>query len=516
MKETDSMKKLTRQYLKEVVSRHGVPVSIISDRDSKFTSHFWQSMNKALGTQLDMSTTYHPQTNGQSERTIQTLEDMLRACEIYFGKGWDRHLPLVKFSYNNSYHTSIKLTVLEIIHETTRKIIQIKNRIQAVRDRQKSYADRRHKPLEFEIGDKKCLVDEPLAILLDEIKIDDKLNFTEEPVEIMDQEVKRIKQSRIPIVKVRWNSRRGPEFTWEREDQMKKKESSSAPTARPTGGFRRDYGFVSPWMTRLGDTYEIYRRLDEAQDARSVMSDRLNLLCRDSDMAHSETQMLALQSQQRPARDPAHHDELALLCGRMFPEESDKIEKYVGGLPDMLHESVVASKPKTKQDAVEIAIELMDKKSALLLNVRLRIKESLRTPQGTTRTNNNRIRGRTLAEPTLLGLERISHLARDCRSPTNANTANNQRGTRAGQKATCFECESQGHFKRECPKLKNNNQGNQGGNGNALAKVYVVGKAGTNPDSNVVTGTFLLNNRYASILFDMGADRSFVSIAFSS
>ncbi|GJU05374.1 putative reverse transcriptase domain-containing protein [Tanacetum coccineum] len=255
-----------------------------------------------------MSTAYHPQTDGQSERTIQTLEDMLRACVIDFGKGWDRHLPLVEFSYNNSYHTSIKaapfealygrkcrspicwaevgdaqLTGPEIVHETTEKIIQIKKRIQAARDRQKSYADRRRKPLEFEVGDKvmlkvspwkgvirfgkrgklnpryigpfkilakvgtlayrlelpeqlsrvhstfhvsnlkKCFVDEPLAIPLDEIQIDDKLNFIEEPVEIMDREVKRLKQSRIPIVKVRWNSRRGPEFTWEREDQMKKK-----------------------------------------------------------------------------------------------------------------------------------------------------------------------------------------------------------------------------------------------------------------------------------------------------
>ncbi|GKB12515.1 putative reverse transcriptase domain-containing protein [Tanacetum coccineum] len=283
MKKTDSMEKLMRQYLKEVVSRHRVPVSIISDRDSKFASHFWQSLNKALGTQLDMSTAYHLQMDGQSERTIQTLEDMLRACVIDFGKGWDRHLPLVEFSYNNSYHTSIKaapfealygrkcrspvcwaevgdaqLTGPEIIHETTEKIIQIKKRIQAARDRQKSYADRRRKPLEFQAGDKvmlkvspwkgvirfgkrgklnpryigpfkilakvgtvayrlelpeqlsrvhstfhvsnlkKCFSDEPLAIPLDEIQIDDKLNFIEEPVEIMDREVKRLKQSRIP------------------------------------------------------------------------------------------------------------------------------------------------------------------------------------------------------------------------------------------------------------------------------------------------------------------------------
>ncbi|GJQ96450.1 putative reverse transcriptase domain-containing protein [Tanacetum coccineum] len=182
MKETDTMEKLMRQYLKEVVSRHGVPVSIISDRDSKFTSHFWKSLNEALGTQLDMSTAYHPQTDGQSERTIQTLEDMLRAYVMDFGKGWDRHLPLIEFSYNNSYHTSIKstpfealygrkcrspicwaevgdaqLTGPEIIRETTEKIIQIKHRLQASRDRQRSYADKRRKPLEFQVGDKVTL-----------------------------------------------------------------------------------------------------------------------------------------------------------------------------------------------------------------------------------------------------------------------------------------------------------------------------------------------------------------------
>ncbi|GKE57550.1 putative reverse transcriptase domain-containing protein, partial [Tanacetum coccineum] len=196
MKETDSMEKLTGQYFKEVVSRHGVPILIISDRDSKFTSHFWKSLNEALGTPLDMSTVYHLQTDGQSERTIQTLEDMLRACVTDFRK-------------------DAQLTGPEIVHETTEKIIQIKKRIQAVRDRQKSYADRRRKPLEFEVGDKilakvetlayrlelleklsrvhfhvsnlkKCFVDEPLAIPLEEIQIDDKLNFIEEPVKIMD------------------------------------------------------------------------------------------------------------------------------------------------------------------------------------------------------------------------------------------------------------------------------------------------------------------------------------------
>ncbi|GKB38556.1 putative reverse transcriptase domain-containing protein [Tanacetum coccineum] len=307
-RETDSMETLTRLYIKEIVSRHGVPISIISDRDSHFTSRFWQSLQSALGTQLDMSTAYHPETDGQSERTIQTLEDMLRACVIDFGKGWERHLPLVEFSYNNSYHASIKaapfealygrkcrspvcwaevgdvqLTGPEIIHETTEKIVQIRQRLQAARDRQRSYANIRRKPLEFQVGDhvmlkvsprkgvirfgkrgklnpryigpfkileriglvayklelpeelsnvystfhisnlKKCLSDESLVILMKELQLDDKLNFVEEPVEIMDREVKQLKQSHIPVVKEIWNSKRGPEFMWECEDQIRAK-----------------------------------------------------------------------------------------------------------------------------------------------------------------------------------------------------------------------------------------------------------------------------------------------------
>ncbi|GKC38730.1 putative reverse transcriptase domain-containing protein [Tanacetum coccineum] len=236
---------------------------------------------------MDMSTTYHPKSDKQSERTIQTLEDMLRACVIDFRKGWVNHLPLVEFSYNNSYYASIKaasfealygrkcrspicwpevgdvqLTSPEIVQEMNEKVIQIKQRIQAAHDRQKSYADLKRKPMEFQVGDrvmlkvspwkgvvhfekqgklnprfvrpfkvlekvgaisyklelpqelsrvhntfhvsnlKKCYADEPLAVLLDGLHIDDKLHFVEEPVEIMDREVKRLKQSRIPIIKV--------------------------------------------------------------------------------------------------------------------------------------------------------------------------------------------------------------------------------------------------------------------------------------------------------------------------
>ncbi|KAI3808860.1 hypothetical protein L1987_24823 [Smallanthus sonchifolius] len=163
-------------------SRRGVPISVISDRDSRFVSRIWQSLQEALGTRIDMSTAYHPQTDGQSERTIQTLEDMLRACAINFRGNWDTHLPLAGFSYNNSYHTSIKTAPFEALYgrkcrsplcwaevgykhligpediqETTDKIFKIKDRLKAARDKQKSYADNRRRPLEFQVGDRVML-----------------------------------------------------------------------------------------------------------------------------------------------------------------------------------------------------------------------------------------------------------------------------------------------------------------------------------------------------------------------
>ncbi|GJZ36325.1 putative reverse transcriptase domain-containing protein [Tanacetum coccineum] len=235
--------------------------------------------------------------------------------------------------------------------------------------------------------------------------------------------------------------------------------------------------------------------------------------------------------------------ELALLCVRMFPEESDKIERYVGGLPDMIHGNIVASKPKTMQEAVEMATELMDKKVITIAERQTENKRKFentfrnnqRQQQQNKRQNTDRAYTTGTSEKNPYGgskplcakcnylhdgpcapkchkCNKVGHFTRDCRSVGNANNANNQRGAGSGQKPTFFECKVQGHFKRECPKLKNNkNHRNQVGNDRAPAKVYVVGHAGTNLNSNIVTSTFLLNNRYASILFDTGADRSFVS-----
>ncbi|GJV93928.1 putative reverse transcriptase domain-containing protein [Tanacetum coccineum] len=137
MKKTDSMEKLTQLYLKEVVCRHGVPISIILDKDSHFTSRFWRSFQKALGKNLDMSTAYHPQTDGQSERIYKRLKI---CCVPVSSVCW-------------SEVGDIQLTGPEMIQETTEKIVQIKNHSLTARSRQKSYADRRSKPLEFEVGD---------------------------------------------------------------------------------------------------------------------------------------------------------------------------------------------------------------------------------------------------------------------------------------------------------------------------------------------------------------------------
>ncbi|GJX16941.1 putative reverse transcriptase domain-containing protein [Tanacetum coccineum] len=298
IREDFNTEKLARLYIDVIVAHHGMPMLIISDQDGRFTSHFWQTVQKVLGTRLDLSTAYHPQTGGQSRRTIQTLEDMLRVYVIDFSGSWDVRLPLAGFSYNNSYHSSIQCAPFEALYcrkcrspvlwaeigegsligpelvlETTYKVVLIKEKLKAARDHQKRYADKRRKPLEFEVGDqvllkvlpwkgvvrfgkkgklapryvgpfkileriglvayrlrlpeelnsvhdtfhvsnlKKCLADANLHVPLDEIRVDKTLCFFEEPVEIMDREIKKLKRRKIALVKVRWNSKRGPEFT---------------------------------------------------------------------------------------------------------------------------------------------------------------------------------------------------------------------------------------------------------------------------------------------------------------
>ncbi|GJS78386.1 putative reverse transcriptase domain-containing protein [Tanacetum coccineum] len=339
IREDYKMEKLARMYINEIVARHGVPVSIISDRDGRFASHLWQALQKAL------------------------------ACVMDFGGSWDTHLPLVEFSYNNSYHTSVKCAPFEdlygrkcrspviwtevgesqligpeIMQETIEKIIQIKERLKTARSRQKSYADKRRKPLEFKVGDrvllkvspwkrvvrfgkkgklapryvgpfeivervgnvayrlklphelscvhdtfhvsnlKKCLAEPDVQVPLDEIKIDENLRFVEEPIEIVDRDVKKLKRRRIPLVKVRWNSRQGAEYTWEHEDQFRKKyphlfsepvpSSTRAPYRLAPSEMKElseqlqelsDKGFIRPQIDDLFDQLQgssVYSKID--------------------------------------------------------------------------------------------------------------------------------------------------------------------------------------------------------------------------------------------------------------
>ncbi|GJT27783.1 putative reverse transcriptase domain-containing protein [Tanacetum coccineum] len=265
MRETDPLDKLARLYLKEVVTRHGIPVSIICDRDpekkKRFASNFWRSLQNAL-VEVFKQQSYHASIKAAPFEALYGRKCRSPVCWTEVGEA--------------------QILGPELIQETTEKIIQIKQRMQAARDRQKSYADLKRKPMEFQVGDKvmlkvspwkgvvrfgkrgklnpryvgpfkviervgevayklelpeelsrvhntfhvsnlkKCHADEPLAVPLDGLNLDDKLHFVEEPVEIVDREVKRLKRSRIPLVKVRWDSKRGPEYTWERERPFKR------------------------------------------------------------------------------------------------------------------------------------------------------------------------------------------------------------------------------------------------------------------------------------------------------
>nr|GEV78632.1 putative reverse transcriptase domain-containing protein [Tanacetum cinerariifolium] len=264
-----NMENLARLYIDVIVAQHAVPVSIISDRDGRFTSHFWKTVQKVLGTRLDLSTAYHPQTDGQSEHTIQTLKDMLRACVIDFGGSWDVHLPLAEFSYNNSYHSIIRCAPFEALYgkkcrspviwakigkdslirhelvlEIVDKVVLLKEKLKATRDWRSAFgkkgklASRYVGPSEifemislvayrlrlseelnsvhdtFHVSNlKKRLADANLYVSLDEIKVNKTLRFIAKHVEIMDREIKKLKRRKIALVKVRWNLKHGPEFT---------------------------------------------------------------------------------------------------------------------------------------------------------------------------------------------------------------------------------------------------------------------------------------------------------------
>ncbi|XP_058759538.1 uncharacterized protein LOC131632826 [Vicia villosa] len=269
VKTTHKVSHLARLFVVEIVRLHGVPSSIVSDRDPKFTSWIWKAFHQEMGTDLNLSTSNHPQTDGQTERTIQTIEDMLRACILEIGGSWKDNLPLIEFAYNNSYHASIGMAPYEalygrkcrsplcwsevgekgilgpeIIQETTEKVKMIRDKMKQAQDRQKSYADKRRRPLEFDVGDhvflklalppslsglhdvfhvsqmRKFEPDSFHHILPDTIEVEPDLSFQLKPCRILEYASKSLRSKEIPLVKVLWEESRADEATWELESEM--------------------------------------------------------------------------------------------------------------------------------------------------------------------------------------------------------------------------------------------------------------------------------------------------------
>ena len=299
--------RLANIYVERIVPLHGIPMTIVSDRDPRFTSGFWRSLQKVIGYELRYSSAYHPQTDGQTERTIQTIEDMLRACCLIWGGSWEHYLGMVEFAYNNSYHTSLgmapyealygrpcrtplnwhevgerQLVGPELIQQTTEVVKLIKEKLQAAQSRQKSYADVRRRPLQFEVGDfvflrispskgimrfgksgklspryvgpfqvierigetayrldlpadfadvhdifyvsmlRKCIEDPAQIISYQDGDLRPDMTMPEYPVQITGRKTKKLRNKEIELVKVRWENRLGGEDTWELAEKMAK------------------------------------------------------------------------------------------------------------------------------------------------------------------------------------------------------------------------------------------------------------------------------------------------------
>ncbi|GJX76395.1 putative reverse transcriptase domain-containing protein [Tanacetum coccineum] len=304
---------------------------------------------------------------------------------------------------------------------------------------------------------KKCYANEPIAVMLDGLHIDDKLHFVEESVKIMDREVKRLRQILVPIFKVRWNSRRGPEFTWECEDQFRKKYPHLFTKTAPSSTRDTDRSMNGDDSHNLGTGVRrqapfacktVGHDIVYAMTWTNLKKKMTDKYCPRAEIKKLEVEMWNLKVRGTDVVGYNQHvQELALMCVWMFPEESDKIEKYVGGLPDMIHGSVMASKPKTMQDAIEFATELMDKKINTLVERQVENKRKL--------VNNNQAQQQPLRRKCTIkcaNCKRVGHLIRDYKNPA---TTHNQRNL------TCYECGNQGHYRSDCPKRKNQNHENQ-------------------------------------------------------
>ncbi|KAJ9557680.1 hypothetical protein OSB04_012294 [Centaurea solstitialis] len=423
MRKTLPMDQLAKLYIKEVVRRHGVPLSIVSDRDSRFTSQFWHGLQEGLGTKLKLSTAYHPQTDGQSERTIQTLEDMLRSFVIDFGGSWDTHLPLVEFAYNNSFHSSIGMAPFEalygrkcrtptcwleagekqfagpeIIQETADKVKGIRERLKAAQDRQKSYANKKRRPVDFQVGERvmlkvspwkgiirfgkrgkhsprflgpfiilekvglqayrldlppemdgihptfhvcylrKCLADEESVIPLSEIRVDSGNRCVEEPEAILERKTKKLRHKEVTMVKVQWKHHRGANVTWEAEEDMKQRKREKG-EKREKRGFWKEIQEPEKESSLRGeiDPYIVVRIefLTKGMSRFRVLKARVHIWGKTMDLDDPSICMANTRSQTGAARGPP--DQTASTADqrvRVETVESPPWLQVLGGGPE--------------------------------------------------------------------------------------------------------------------------------------------------------------------------------------
>nr|GEU82230.1 hypothetical protein [Tanacetum cinerariifolium] len=455
-----------------------------------------QKEKKTVSTRLDMSTEYHPHTDWQNERTIQTLEDMLRACVIDFGNGWGRHLPLVKFSYNNSYHASIKTAPFEALFAkvgTVAYILELPKQLSRVHNT-------------FHISNLgECLSDEPLAISLDEIRIDDKLRFVEEPLDIMDCEVKR---RIMHVTRQGENDAMTPKSIQAMIDQEIQRNSTYTQedaSQNSGGGPRRPMqparvcsytDFMKCQPLNFRGTEGVVGHDDAYAMTWETFKKRLtNKYCPKVEIKKLEIELWNLKVKGNDVGGYTQRfQELALMCTKFLSDETEKVEKYISGIPDNIHGNVMSARPKTLDFAIKLANDLMDQKLCTYAERQAKNKRKL--------DNNNHDQQQLLKKrnvvqayavgsrekkpcggskplcpkcnyhhngecaPKCTNCKKVGYLTKDCWHHTNSNNK---------RTITCYECGNQGHYMSDCPVLKN--QGTK-----ARGMVYALGGGKTNQD----------------------------------